>query len=172
MLVTPHTQKETELKIVKVVPLLIVICLAGAVSGQTKSSQKAGSAKGTRQYVNLQRPANAPRGPFSDAVLIGDTLYVAGHIGLDSQTGNAPANVEDEIRILLDGIQDVLRSGDMTMDDLAYVQVFCTDLNLYGKFNDAYKARFTKEFPARAFIGVSSLLRGGHFEMMGIALKR
>lgn len=160
------------MKILKAMPLLIMICLGGPVNGQTKPSARVDSANGTRRYVNVQRPANAPRGPFSDAVLIGDTLYLAGHIGLDPQTGNAPANVEDEIRILLDGIQDVLRSGGMTMDDLAYVQVFSTDLNLYGKFNDAYKARFIREFPARAFIGVSSLLRGGHFEMMGIAHKR
>ena len=155
--------------------VLAIFCIARgaeAVSGQAERGQKAGSANRTRHYVNLQRAANAPRGPFSDAVLIGDTLYLAGRIGLDSQTGNAPANVEDEIRILLDGIQDVLRSGGMNMDDLAYVQVFCTDLNLYGKFNEAYKARSTKDFPARAFIGVASLLRGGHFEMMGIARKR
>lgn len=153
--------------------LCLVFCIAVvAAYGQAERGKRAGSANGARSYVNLQRPANAPRGPFSDAVLIGDTLYVAGHIGLDPQTGNAPAKVDDEIRILLDGIQDVMRSGGMTMDDLAYVQVFCTDLNLYSKFNDAYKARFTKEFPPRAFIGVSSLLRGGHFEMMGIARRR
>ena len=152
--------------------LLSLSSPAGAADKQSEKNQKMGAADHGRRYVKLQRPANAPRGPFSDAVLIGDTLYVAGRIGLDPQTGNAPANVEDEIRILLDGIQDVLRSGGMTMDDLAYVQVFCTDLTLYGKFNDAYKARFKGEFPARAFIGVASLLRGGHFEIMGIAQQK
>jgi 2-iminobutanoate/2-iminopropanoate deaminase len=152
--------------------LLSLSNASGAASKQPEKNQKAGGADHARRYVNLQRPANAPRGPFSDAVLIGDTLYIAGRIGLDPQTGNAPANVDDEIRILLDGVQDVLRSGGMTTDDLAYVQIFCTDLSLYAKFNDAYKARFKGEFPARAFIGVSSLLRGGRFEMMGIAQKK
>src|SRR5690349_12929655 len=132
---------------------LSVSNIIAATEKQSGKNQKPDSADHARRYVNLQRPASAPRGPFSDAVLIGDTLYLAGRIGLDPQTGNAPANVDDEIRILLDGIQDVLRSGGMTMDDLAYVQVFCTDLNLYAEFNDAYKARFKGEFPARAFIG-------------------
>jgi|SRR5437762_683240 len=164
------------MRILKVVSMaLALICVssaAGSASKQSEKNQKAGSADHARRYVNLQRPANAPRGPFSDAVLIGDTLYVAGRIGLDPKTGNAPTNVDDEIRMLLDGVQDVLHSGDMTMDDLAYVQVFCTDLGLYAKFNEAYKTRFKGDFPARAFIGVASLLRGGHFEIMGIAQKK
>src|SRR5215468_8359391 len=152
--------------------LLSLSSAAGAADKQSEMNQKAGSSNHARRYVNLQRPASAPQAPFSDAVLIGHTIYVAGRIGLDPQSGNAPANIDDEIRILLDGVQDVLRSGGMTMDDLAYVQVFCTDLTLYAKFNDAYKSRFKGEFPARAFIGVASLLRGGHFEIMGIAQQK
>src|SRR5689334_4157233 len=106
------------MRTVRAALLLCMVSCLGILSayGQTEHGQKAGSAAGNRRYVNLQRPANAPRGPFSDAVVIGDTLYVAGHIGLDPQTGNAPGNVDDDIRILLDGIQDVLRSGGMTMD--------------------------------------------------------
>jgi enamine deaminase RidA (YjgF/YER057c/UK114 family) len=51
--------------------------------------------------------------------------------------------------------------------------VACTDLALYDKFNSAYRSYFTsKEFPAREFIGVASLLRGGHFELQAIAVKR
>ena len=57
------------------------------------------------------------------------------------------------------------------MDDLAYVQISCTDLSLYEKFNAAYKSYFTKDLPAREFIGVASILRGGHFEMQAIAVR-
>jgi len=60
----------------------------------------------------------------------------------------------------------------MTMDDLVFVQVFCPDVSLYDKFNSAYRSYFGKEYPARAFVGSGSLLRGGHFEMLGIAVKR
>jgi enamine deaminase RidA (YjgF/YER057c/UK114 family) len=51
------------------------------------------------------------------------------------------------------------------------VRVYCTDLALYAKFNTAYRAQFGKDVPARAFLGVASLLRGGHFEMEGVAVK-
>ena len=49
--------------------------------------------------------------------------------------------------------------------------MYCTDLALYGTFNTAYREQFGKDLPARAFIGVASLLRAGHFEMEGVAVK-
>ena len=57
------------------------------------------------------------------------------------------------------------------MDDLVQVQVFCSDVGLYDTFNAAYRARFSGEFPARAFIGSGTLLRGCRFEMLGIAVR-
>jgi len=110
--------------------------------------------------------------PFSDAILAGNTLYLAGRIGLDPKTGKAPDKIEDEIKILLDGEKEVLAQAGMSMDDLVYVQLSCTDLALFDKFNAIYKTYFTKDFPAREFIGAASLLRGGHFELQAIAVKR
>ena len=124
----------------------------------------------TRKVIDL--PGKTVQAPFSDAILTGNTLYLAGRIGLDPKTGKAPDKIEDEIKILLDGEKDVLAQAGMTMDDLVYVQISCTDLTLFEKFNPIYKSYFTKEYPARAFIGAGSLLRGGHFELQAIAVKR
>lgn len=110
--------------------------------------------------------------PFSDGVLVGDTLYLAGKIGIDPETGKAPEDVEKEIRLLLDGIKTTLAAAEMTMDDLVSVQIFCPDLSLYEKFNEIYRTYFTKDFPARAFIGSGPLLRGGRFEAQGTAIRR
>ena len=126
--------------------------------------------KPARRVINLpNRQANLP---FSDAVLVGDTLYLSGRIGLDPKTGQAPADVDQEIRLLLDGIKAALAEAGMTMDDLVQVQVYCTDLSLFDRFNAAYRTYFKGELPARAFLGAAALLRGGRFEMMGIARKR
>lgn len=110
--------------------------------------------------------------PYSNGVLVGDTLYVAGHIGIDPKTGKPPADVDQEVRYLLDGIKSTLAQGGMTMDDMVMVQVHCPDLSLYDKFNGIYRTYFSKELPARAFLGSGPLLFGGHFEMMGVAVKR
>jgi enamine deaminase RidA (YjgF/YER057c/UK114 family) len=91
---------------------------------------------------------------------VGDTLYISGSIGIDPKTGNAPGRIEDEIKLLLDGYKSLLAQAGYSMDDLVYVQISCTDLSHYDKFNATYKTYFTKDLPAREFIGVSSLLRG------------
>jgi enamine deaminase RidA (YjgF/YER057c/UK114 family) len=123
----------------------------------------------SRRYINLpNRPAGLP---FSDAVLVGDTLYISGCIGLDPATGEAPESVEAEIDLLLRGFQAVLREADMTMDDLVWVQVYSPDVSLWQPFNSAYVKLFSREFPARAFLGSGTLLLKGRFEMLGIAVK-
>jgi 2-iminobutanoate/2-iminopropanoate deaminase len=109
--------------------------------------------------------------PFSDAVLAGGTLYVAGHLGLDPKTGQAPADAGLEAKLVLDAVQATLKSAGFTMDDLVSVTVYCTDLALYETFNSAYAAYFHGQFPARAFIGAAGLVRGARFEIQGVAVK-
>jgi 2-iminobutanoate/2-iminopropanoate deaminase len=123
-----------------------------------------------RKYVYSKDPSSQGL-PFSEAVLVGDTLYVAGHIGFDPKSGQTPSDIDDELKNLFDGIRADMAQVNYKMDDLVSVRVYCTDLALYGKFNTAYRAQFGKDLPARAFLGVASLLRGGHFEMEGVAVK-
>jgi enamine deaminase RidA (YjgF/YER057c/UK114 family) len=123
-----------------------------------------------RRYINLP---NRPTGlPFSDAVLVGDTLYISGRIGLDPATGAAPESVDAELELLFEGFLAVLREAGMAMDDLVWVQVYSPDIALWQQFNAAYVKLFSKEFPARAFLGSGTLLLNGRFEMLGIAVKR
>jgi len=126
-------------------------------------------AQSKRRAINL--PDKPVQVPFSSAILAGDTLYLAGSIGLDPKTGKAPEKIEDELKSLFDNYKATLTAAGMNMDDLVFVQVYCTDLSLYDKFNTAYRTQFTKDFPARAFIGAGSILRGGHFEMQAIAVR-
>ena len=109
--------------------------------------------------------------PFSKAIMTGDTLYVAGHVAVDPATGQAPANVDAEAHQVLDDVKHTIEQAGLTMDDLVLVTVYCTDLDLYDKFNAIYRGYFHAQFPTRAFIGVNKLLRGAHFEVAGIAVK-
>jgi enamine deaminase RidA (YjgF/YER057c/UK114 family) len=148
--------------------IFLVLAVAGLITVSGAFSQA--PSKSSRRAIHL--PDANPQLPFSDGILAGNTLYLAGRIGLD-KSGKAPADVNDEIKILLDQIKAVLEQAGMTMDDLAYVQIACTDLSLFDKFNAVYRTYFTtKDLPAREFIGVASLLRGGHFELQAIAVRR
>ena len=123
-----------------------------------------------RRYVNL--PGRAVSAPFSDAVQVGDTVYLAGRIGFKPGTREIPATAEEEAKNVLDQFKTVLAEAGMTMDDLVSVQVFCSDVKLFDTWNKVYPTYFGKDLPARAFLGSGPLLFGARFEMQAIAVKR
>ncbi len=129
------------------------------------------AAAAERSYVAPPTTEGRPAAPYSEGVMAGETFYVAGHIGIDPATGQAAANVDDEIRLVLDGVKHTLEQAGLKTDDLVAVTVYCTDLELFGKFNAIYRTYFHGHFPARAFIGVNKLLAGAHFEVAGTAVK-
>lgn len=153
-------------RLVRVAMCAVALVVVSVALGARSSAEK--SAK--RRTINL--PGRPIQAPFSDAVLVGDTLYLAGRIGLDTKIGKPPEDLNQEIHLLLDGFKATLAEAGMTMDDLVSVTVYCPDLSLYEKFNAVYRTYFSGDFPARAFVGSGPLLRGGHFEMQAIAVRR
>jgi 2-iminobutanoate/2-iminopropanoate deaminase len=129
-------------------------------------------ANADRQFVNGTRSAARAPLPFSDAVLVGDTLYIAGHIGIDPKTDRAAEDPRIEAKFVMDRVKATVESAGLTMDDVVTMQIMCTDLGLYDTFNDVYRTYFQHGFPARAFLGAKSLLRGAHYEVLGIAVRR
>jgi len=141
--------------------LSLIVSVSGAiltplVTAQTPTPEPK-TVIGPVRYIVL--PNRKDTLPYSDGVLAGNTLYLAGKIGVDPETGKPPAELEKEIRFLLDGMKTTLAAANMTMDDLVSV-------------NEIYRTYFIKDFPARAFIGSGPLLRGGRFEAQGIAVRR
>ena len=120
-------------------------------------------------YIDGRSASDADVLPFSGGVMVGDTLYVSGNLGLVD--GKIPDDAADEARAVLDAIKGTLAKADMTMDDVIVVQIFCSDVANYGAFNEVYRTYFTKEFPARAFIGAGTLLFNARFEVMVTAVK-
>ena len=144
----------------KHISAVIVISLAATLA----------TAGGERSYVRPSLPdGDGP--PFSGAVRVGDTLYLSGDIGLDEHQ-KVPATAKAEATLLLDGIKVTLESAGYTMDDLVTVTVYCSDVKHYADFNEIYRSYFTKEFPARAFVGAGTLLFDARFELQAIAVKR
>jgi reactive intermediate/imine deaminase len=122
------------------------------------------------QRIRSERTVRANL-PFSDAVWHGDTLYLSGHIGLDPQTGKPGTTPEEEARLVLDSVKRTLEAAGLTMDDLLSVQIFCSDVSLFEKFNTVYRTYFSGEYPARAFLGSGRLLFDARFEVQGIAAR-
>lgn len=86
--------------------------------------------------------------------------------------GAVPDDPKEEARVLLDTVKSTLEAAGMTMDDLVYVQIFCSDVAHYDAFNEVYRTYFLQEFPARAFLASGTLLFNARFEVQSIAVKR
>src|SRR5215469_11714919 len=84
------------------------------------------SAEGDRKYIMLPRPAAFKGVPFSDGVLVGNTLYIGGHLGIDPKTGKAGITAEEDAKIAMDAVKETVENAGMEMDDLVSVQVFCS----------------------------------------------
>lgn len=143
--------------------LITIVSLSILLAANAASAQD-------RSYINPRSASDPSALPFSGAVLSGDTLYLSGMLGLEN--GQVPEDPEVEARILLDSIKSTLEEAGMTMDDLVYVQIFCSDVAHYDTFNAVYRSYFTEEFPARAFLGAGTLLFDARFEIQSIAVRR
>jgi 2-iminobutanoate/2-iminopropanoate deaminase len=124
--------------------------------------------KQPRRYLKLQTSTTGA--PFSDAVQVDKTLYIAGQIGVDPQTGEIPSDLQKEIEFLFDRIESILGEAKMSLMNITLLQVSCSDAALYEVFNAVYSRRFGTEYPARSFI-VAGLVKNARFHASAIAVE-
>ena len=141
------------------ITLLTLVAVPGALAAQE------------RRYIDPRMASDTTVPPFSAGVVVGNTLYLAGKIGLTADR-KVPATAEEEARLVLEDMKGTLEKAGMTMDDLVSVQIFCSDVAHYDAFNKIYRGYFKREYPTRAFIGSGKLLCGARFEIQGVAVKR
>ena len=141
--------------------LLAVVLFAGAVQ----------AADSGRTFITPPGADPKTAAPYSSGVLVNGTYYLSGHLGIDPATGKIPTDAEAEAHLVLDSVKQTLERAGLTMADLVSVTIYCTDLDLYEKFNAIYRSYFQDHYPSRAFIGVAKLVRGARFEIAGVAVK-
>jgi reactive intermediate/imine deaminase len=118
-----------------------------------------------RQIIHTD---GAPKaiGPYSQAVRVGDTVYVSGQIPLDPATGTlVSGDIEAEIRRVLENISAIVLAAGGSLAQVVKVNVFLTDLTHFAAVNQLMAAYFSEPYPARAAIGVAALPRGARIEM-------
>jgi reactive intermediate/imine deaminase len=105
-------------------------------------------------------------GPYSQAVRVGDTVYVSGQIPLDPATGAlVSGDIDAEIRRVLENLKAIVVAAGGTLAQVVKVTVFLTDLAHFATVNQLMAAYFTEPYPARAAVGVAALPRGARIEM-------
>jgi len=119
--------------------------------------------------------AAAPKaiGPYSQAVRVGDTVYVSGQIPLDPISGAlVSGDIEAEIRRVFDNLDAIAHATGATLAAVVKLTIFLTDLAHFPKVNEIMATYFSEPYPARAAIGVAALPRGARVEIETIALRR
>lgn len=116
--------------------------------------------------------APAAIGPYSQAIMAGNTLYLAGQIAIDPATNQVKAGtIEEETKLVLDNLKAVLEAAGMTMANVVSTTVFLADLNEFPRMNAVYATYFPANPPARATVQVARLPRDVKVEIAGIAVK-
>lgn len=117
---------------------------------------------------------NAPEaiGPYSQAIRVGKTVYLAGQIAIDPKNKQVMANasIEDQTRLVLENLKAVLAADGLGMEHIVTTTVFLKDLNEFGKMNEVYATFFKSAPPARATVEVARLPRDVKIEITAIAV--
>lgn len=115
--------------------------------------------------------APAAIGPYSQAVLLDNTLYVSGQLGIDPSTGDFPEGITAQTEQSFRNIHAILAEADMTIDDVVKTTCFLADMGDFAAMNAVYERQFTGSFPARSAVAVKTLPKNGLVEIEIIARK-
>jgi reactive intermediate/imine deaminase len=107
-------------------------------------------------------------GTYSQAIRVGDTVYLSGQIGLDPSTMLMVEGIEAQIHRVFQNLRAVSSAADSSFDDLVKLNVYLTDLSHFAKVNEIMASYFRQPYPARAAVGVAALPRGALVEMDGV----
>ena len=147
--------------------LFLAMVATVAAGGASVPCVAAGSE--TVEYLNSGKVLAADL-PFSEAVRVGDTLYLSGQVGtLPGADELVPGGLEAEARQTLSNIQATLEAHGYAMDDLVKCTVMLADISEWAKFNEVYKSFFESHFPARSAFGANGLALGARVEVECIA---
>lgn len=115
----------------------------------------------SRQVIHTEN-APAAIGTYSQAILVGNTLYLSGQIGLDPYSMELVDGIEAQIRRVFDNLKAVCEAAGGTLADIAKLNIFLTDLSNFQLVNQIMGEYFAQPYPARAALGVASLPKGGY----------
>ncbi|HKW17606.1 MAG TPA: RidA family protein [Terriglobales bacterium] len=140
---------------------LFLVLIALTVTPASYAQQK--------KAINLSSENNLP---FSDGIVVGNTLYLAGQQGLDASGKLVPGGITPETKAALETIERVIKKAGFKLSDIVSVNVYLADINEFGDMNNVYKAFLPNPKPARTTIQAAVLVNHARIEISAIAVKQ
>ncbi|PLV58971.1 RidA family protein [Thermotoga sp. KOL6] len=111
-------------------------------------------------------------GPYSQAIVVGNMMFVSGQIPVDPKTGNLiEGTIEEKTERVLENLKAILEAGGFSLEDVVKVTVFTTSIDFFPRVNEVYARYFDTHKPARSFVAVSQLPKNVEIEIEAIAVK-
>ncbi|MBL7902526.1 MAG: RidA family protein [Bacteroidia bacterium] len=110
--------------------------------------------------------APAPIGPYNQAIIVGNTMYISGTIAMDLQSKQlVKTTIKEETKMVMDYIGAILKAGGCTFDNVVKSTIFLNDMNNFVQVNEVYASYFKGDFPARATIQAAKLPKDANVEI-------
>jgi len=124
-----------------------------------------------KQVIKTEK-APAAVGAYSQGILVGGTLYTAGQIPLDPETGElVTGDIVDQAERSMKNVKAIVEAGGFSMEDVVKVTILLADIGDFGAVNEVYQSFFKKDYPARSCFAVRDLPKGVGVEIEAIASK-
>jgi 2-iminobutanoate/2-iminopropanoate deaminase len=125
----------------------------------------------TKEIINTSN-APAPIGPYNQAVVAGNMLFISGQVCIDPATGNLKnKDIQDETHQVMQNLKSILTEAGMSFNNVVKTTIFITDMNQFSEINEVYGKYFEGNFPARETVQVSALPKFVNIEISMIAVK-
>jgi 2-iminobutanoate/2-iminopropanoate deaminase len=124
-----------------------------------------------KKIINTKN-APAPIGPYNQAVMVNNTLFISGQVCIDPSTGNLKnRDIQEETHQVMQNLKAILQEAGMSFSSVVKTTIFITDMNRFSEINEIYGKYFEGDFPARETVQVSALPKFVNVEISMIAVK-
>ena len=124
-----------------------------------------------KKIINTKN-APAPIGPYSQAVIVGDTLYTSGQIAINPATNELEVDdIKSETKLVMENLKALLTEAEMDFSNVIKCSIFISDMSNFTQINEVYGTYFSSEFPARETVEVACLPKNVNVEISAIAVK-
>ena len=124
-----------------------------------------------KKIINTQN-APEPIGPYSQAIMIGSTLYTSGQVAINPQTNELEMDdIKSETKLVMENLQAILTEAGMDFSHVIKCSIFISDMDYFTQINEVYGSYFIKDFPARETVEVAGLPKNVNVEISVIAVK-
>jgi 2-iminobutanoate/2-iminopropanoate deaminase len=124
-----------------------------------------------KKIINTKN-APAPIGPYNQAIIVDNTIYISGQVCIDPATGNLKnKDLNEETHQVMQNLKSILQEAGMSFNNVVKTTIFLTDMNRFSEVNEIYGKYFDADFPARETVQVSALPKFVNVEISMIAVK-